>query len=286
MQAGPETALPPDITNPRLRSLLWASIIDLLSARSRSPLVLSICGAQGSGKSTLASELTRKLRNEGLAVATLSLDDIYLTRAERDALARDVHPLLRTRGVPGTHDVALGLSLLADIDTGKPVLLPRFDKLADDRLPRECWERVDQPLDVLIFEGWCVGARPQPAALLEKPINSLERDIDPDGVWRSYVNTALAGDYQLLFGRIDFLTLLAAPTWDVVLEWRIEQEFDLQKQARGRFGTAMDASEIARFVQHYERLTRYILEEMPGRADLTIPLGVDRSWRDTAWDAE
>lgn len=279
------TALSTQITNPRLQSLLWTSIVDLVSARSRAPLVLGICGAQGSGKSTLASELIGKLRREGLAVATLSLDDIYLTRAEREALARDVHPLLGTRGVPGTHDVALGLSLLRDIDAGKPVLLPRFDKLADDRLPREGWEQVDQPLDVLIFEGWCVGARPQPAALLGKPVNGLERDSDPDGIWRAYVNAALAGDYQTLFARIDFLTLLAAPAWDVVLNWRMEQERGLQKQGGAEFGSAMDVDEVARFIQHYERLTRYILEEMPGRADLTIPLGIDRSWRTSPRDA-
>lgn len=258
--------------------LLLASIDERLNARS--PVVFGICGAQGSGKSTLAGQLARELRDKGMAVAALSLDDLYLTRAEREALARDVHPLLRTRGVPGTHDVALGLSLLRDIDVGKPVLLPRFDKLADDRLPRDRWERVDRPLDVLIFEGWCVGARPQPAGLLGEPINSLERDRDPDGSWRAYVNAALAGDYQRLFEPIDFLTLLAAPTWDVVLEWRIEQELDLRQQSLGHPGIAMDPAEIARFIQHYERLSRYILEEMPARADLTIPLGVDRSWGD------
>lgn len=283
-RVGAVTDLSTDIATLRLKSPLRALILDLLNGRTRSPLVLGVCGAQGSGKSTLAEELIQMVRGEGLVVAALSLDDIYLTRAEREVLARDVHPLLGTRGVPGTHDVALGLSVLRDIDAGKPLLLPRFDKLADDRLPPDRWERVDQPLDVLIFEGWCVGARPQSAAFLSKPINSLERDSDPDGTWRAYVNAALAGDYQQLFARIDFLMLLAAPAWNVVLQWRGEQELGLQKQAGKHSGRGMEVAEIARFIQHYERLTRYILEEMPARADLTIQLGVDRSWSVPAWD--
>lgn len=258
------------------KSLLWMAIVERLGAKSRSPFVLGLCGAQGSGKSTLAEELAGKLRGEGLAVASLSIDDLYLTRAERASLAREVHPLLQTRGVPGTHDVALGQALLHAIDAGEPVLLPRFDKLADERMPPDRWERCDRPLDVLIFEGWCVGARPQPAASLAAPINRLERDEDPDGTWRGYVNAALGGAYQQLFARIDFLTLLAAPAWDVVPAWRMEQERDMQRRARSE--TAMDAAAIARFVQHYERLTRHILAEMPARADLTIRLDRDRSW--------
>jgi D-glycerate 3-kinase len=273
-----------DIGCPRLRSLLRASIIDLLSARARSPLVVGICGAQGSGKSTLAREITRELSGDGLAVATLSLDDLYRTRAERKALGRDVHPLLETRGVPGTHDVSLGLSLLADIDAGKEVLLPRFDKSADDRLPADRWEPVPQPLDLLILEGWCVGARPQEKRSLVEPINALEREQDRDATWRFHVNRALADDYRQLFARIDYLILLAAPDWDVVLGWRLQQEHELRQEASARGSALMDDAQVARFVQHYERLTRHILDEMPGRADLTIALDRDRSWRGTMSD--
>jgi D-glycerate 3-kinase len=129
------------------------------------------------------------------------------------------------------------------------------------------------PVDVVLFEGWCVGARPQPAAALTRPVNALERDADPDGRWRTFVNTALAGAYAPLFARIDRLVLLQAPGFEVVAGWRAEQEAKL----RARTGRGMDEAEIARFVAHYERLTRWILQEMPPRADLVFPLRADRS---------
>ena len=261
------------------RSLVQAEILARLGARPAQPLVVGICGAQGSGKSTLANGLLRGLNDAGFAAAALSIDDLYLTLAERERLAREVHPLLRTRGVPGTHDVDLGLSVLADIDARRPTLLPRFDKSRDDRAPRERWEKIEQPLDVLLFEGWCVGARPQSPQALVDPINALERDEDRDGRWRAYVNAALAGPYRPLFDRIDCLTLLAAPGFEIVRAWRIQQENDLRQSAPGAPGIMTD-DQIARFIQHYERLTRHILVEMPGRADITIALDEARRVRD------
>jgi D-glycerate 3-kinase len=258
------------------RSLVETEILARLRGRSARPLVVGICGAQGSGKSTLANGLLRGLSEAGIAAATLSIDDLYLTLAERERLAGEVHPLLRTRGVPGTHDVGLGLSVIADIDARRPTQLPRFDKSRDDRAPPERWEAIDAPLDVLLFEGWCVGARPQPAEDLIEPINALERDEDADGRWRTYVNAALERRYHPLFGRIDFLTLLAAPGFEVVRAWRIQQENDLRAQSAPGAPGVMTDDQIARFIQHYERLTRHILAEMPGRADITIALDTER----------
>jgi D-glycerate 3-kinase len=261
------------------RSLVQAEILARLDPRRARPLVVGICGAQGSGKSTLANGLLRGLREAGIAAATLSIDDLYLTLAERERLAREVHPLLRTRGVPGTHDVGLGLSAIADIDARRATRLPRFDKSRDDRAPVERWDAIDAPLDVLLFEGWCVGARPQSAEALITPINALERDEDRDGRWRAYVNAALAGRYRALFDRIDFLTLLAAPGFDVVRAWRIQQENDLRAQSALGAPGIMTDDQIGRFIQHYERLTRHILAEMPGRAEITIALDTDRTVR-------
>ncbi len=238
------------------------------SKPGRHPLVLGLCGAQGSGKSTLAAALVDAATRRGLAAAALSLDDLYRTRAERSVLAREVHPLLATRGVPGTHDVALGLDLLVRIEAGEAVCLPRFDKATDDRAPEAQWTAVPGSLDLLVFEGWCVGARPQAAAALVDPVNALEAGEDADGHWRRWVNAELAGDYQRLFARIGVLVLLAAPGFEVVADWRLEQE-----QAGAG---VMDAGQIARFIQHYERLTRHILAEMPDRADLVIRLDRDR----------
>jgi D-glycerate 3-kinase len=241
------------------------------------PLVAGICGAQGSGKSTLSLFLRRLLEDEGLSVAILSLDDLYLTLAQREVLAQTVHPLLRTRGVPGTHDTDLGLGLF-DILTGglaTEASLPCFDKAADDRAPSATWPRIQAPVDVVLFEGWCVGARPQAAAALEKPVNHLERDQDPTGAWRSYVNARLGDDYARLFARIDLLALLQAPGFETVFDWRALQERKLAERL-AREGTAgravMDADQLRVFLMHYQRLTEHVLAEMPGRADIVMPM--------------
>ncbi|MFA7585018.1 MAG: kinase [Novosphingobium sp.] len=230
-------------------------------------VVLGICGAQGSGKSTLADALCRRFsaRPAAVPMAVLSLDDLYRTRAERAVLARDVHPLLATRGVPGTHDIGLGLDLLDALDRGEAVRLPRFDKGRDDRTPEAQWPLAGPGVRLLIVEGWCVGATAQQPAELIEPVNPLEACEDADRIWRYHVNAALAGDYQRFFARLDALALLAAPSFEVVVRWRDEAERPLRD---GGSPEAMDEPMIRRFVQHYERLTRHILREMPARADL------------------
>ncbi|KEQ51660.1 kinase [Sphingobium chlorophenolicum] len=235
-------------------------------------LAIGLCGAQGSGKSTLAAALQARLARDGIPAAILSLDDLYRTRAEREQLANAIHPLLRTRGVPGTHDIPLGLQVIESLERGDPALLPRFDKATDDRLPETRWERAAAGTRLLLLEGWCVGARPQEEAALQAPVNALERDEDPDARWRSFVNHALATEYQPLFGRLNRLALLAAPGFDIVQRWRTQQEHALRKAAPG----GMTDAQVARFIQHYERLTRHILDEMPHRADLTVSLNESR----------
>ncbi|KTT73880.1 kinase [Sphingomonas endophytica] len=236
------------------------------------PLVLGLSGAQGSGKSTIAARLAARFGPS----AILSLDDLYRTRADRQRLACDVHPLLATRGVPGTHDVPLGLGTIAAVLRGEPVPLPRFDKAIDDRAPVHTWPRAPRDCALLIFEGWCVGARAQDDQDLTWPINVLEAAEDPDGRWRRHVNTALATDYPALFASIDVLALLMPPDWPTVLRWRTEQERALVR-THGHGAGVMNAAQLARFVSHYERLTRHIWCEMPARADLCLPLAADRS---------
>ncbi len=163
-------------------------------------LVLGLNGAQGTGKSTLARLLARLLeRIHGLRAAVLSLDDLYLTAEERAHRAAAIHPLLATRGVPGTHDVDLGIRTIRAFREAKPLAIPRFDKARDDRAPVSTWPRWEGACDVVIFEGWCVGARPQRADELQEPVNGLERLEDPTGDWRWYVNRELGGPYQALF---------------------------------------------------------------------------------------
>ncbi|HPA39054.1 MAG TPA: kinase [Phenylobacterium sp.] len=255
-------------------------LAETIVARRAGPgFVVGICGAQGSGKSTLSAVLAHQLEARGLKVATLSIDDLYLTRAERQALAREVHPLLATRGVPGTHDVDLGVQVLAALAQPGRTVLPRFDKAADDRAARETWPGVEGPVDVILFEGWCVGARPQAEADLAVPVNALEQEEDAGGAWRAFVNAALAGPYRRLFAPIGFQVLLRAPGFEVVLAWRREQEAKLRARlaAEGQDqGRAMDDAGVARFIAHYERLTRWILADMPARADLVLPMDEGR----------
>jgi D-glycerate 3-kinase len=258
---------------PALIATLLAAIRSGLAQKHMGLLVVGFCGAQGSGKTTLVADLSSALEAEGVAVASLSLDDLYLTRAERQGLAREVHPLFATRGVPGTHDVALGLETLDALKRGEAVPLPRFDKGSDDRAAIETWPSAPESTQVLLLEGWCLGARPQDPAALANPVNALEADEDPQSLWRSHANKALAGPYQALFAQIDLLVLLAAPGWDVVAEWREQQEAELRATSAAR---AMSPAEVQRFIQHYERLTRWILEEMPARANLMVRLGEGR----------
>jgi D-glycerate 3-kinase len=234
------------------------------------PLVVGLAGAQGSGKSTMAPRLAARLSAAGLQTEVLALDDFYLGHAERLALASAVHPLLSIRGVPGTHDVGLLAQVLDAIRAGGParVAVPRFDKASDDRLPVTEWRTTTGPVDVVLLEGWCVGARPQPDHALVEPVNALEREEDADGRWRGWVNRRLALDYAPLFARLGLRMFLRAPSFDVVLGWRTEQERALAAQG-------MSAPELRRFVAHYERITRWMLEDEP--ADLVIDLDPSRS---------
>lgn len=247
----------------------------LVGCEDGRPLLLGLCGAQGSGKSTVARSLTQRLAAQGIRAATLSLDDLYLTKAQRMQLGREVHPLLATRGVPGTHDVMLGIRTLDAIRARQPTPLPRFDKSLDDRVPEVEWTRAPARLQLLVFEGWCVGARSQREADLRLAVNRLEREEDADGRWRTYVNGVLAGPYQALFARLDRLILLAAPSFEVVERWRGQQEVELRRAAPNAAGV-MEEAALRRFIEHYERLSRHILEEMPSRADLVLRLSGER----------
>ena len=238
-------------------------------AASRTPLIVGISAAQGTGKSTLCKVLEGLLAARGLRTVTLALDDLYLPREQRQALAREVHPLFATRGVPGTHAVAEGIAIIEDILAGRAFDLPRFDKASDDRLPET--ERITGPVHVLLFEGWCVGAKPQDAAALAEPVNGLEAEEDPDGIWRGLANHWLAEDYARLFGLIDLLVMLRVADFDAVRANRAAQEAKLVA-ARPDGAAVMDDAALARFLMHYERLTKHMLSEMPERADIVYDI--------------
>jgi D-glycerate 3-kinase len=238
------------------------------------PAVFAIAGLQGSGKSTLAAQMAAMAQAQSLSVAVLSLDDFYLTRAQRQTLAQQVHPLLAMRGPPGTHDTALACRTLDALRETDPVALPRFDKLSDDRLPEARWPRVDGPVDLVIFEGWCLKIPPETADALEQPINALERDEDPDGRWRHWCNQALEREYPALWRRLDALWFLQGPGFEVVPGWRWQQEQSLHRADPSR--ASMTRPQIDRFVQLFERVSRQALRTLPAIAQRTVHLDAQR----------
>jgi len=157
------------------------------------PVTVGINGAQGSGKSTLAALLKFVLQQQfKLNTVSLSLDDFYYTRQQRQTLAKDIHPLLATRGVPGTHDITLARKTITDLRQQRlPISIPRFNKASDDRYPNKLNDVITQPVDIIIFEGWCLGAQAQTEQELLSPINDLETEEDTDSRWRQYVNQQL-----------------------------------------------------------------------------------------------
>ena len=244
-------------------------------ARSRRPYIIGLSGLQGSGKSTLARVMKVQAEARGWPTEVLSLDDFYYSRGDREALAQQVHPLLRSRGVPGTHEIELLLSVLSALPLASdklPVTHPRFDKGRDTRIPPSRWPRITRPPKLVIVEGWALGIRPQLQAALNAPINDLERTEDPDVNWRNWVNKQLRG-YQPLWRKFDALIVLQAPSWEIVNRWRSEQEQDLLAR---HAPLAMDAAAMQRFLAHFERLSRHALATLPALADTCVEYDDER----------
>ena len=241
-----------------------------------SPFLLGINGAQGTGKSTLADYLAIAIGGPGKhTVAVLSMDDFYLTKAERQRLAGTVHPLLAVRGVPGTHDITMlrkCLSRLRNLGPHQQARLPRFDKGRDDREDEAVWPIIEGPVGLIILEGWCVGSVAEPEEGLDTPVNTLEETLDADGRWRRYVNERLAVEYADVFAELDALVFLQAPSFGAILRWRIEQEHKLAAARGGHSAGVMSDEQVRDFVQYFERITRNNLETVGSNADIVLEL--------------
>ncbi|MCB1851221.1 MAG: hypothetical protein KDI83_10680 [Gammaproteobacteria bacterium] len=251
--------------------------------------LFGINGGQGSGKTTI-NELLQIILTRGLGLrhAGFSIDDVYKRFDERQAMARAVHPLFAVRSVAGTHDTALAkntLTRLISADAESKIRIPRFDKMAKggqgDRVPSAEWPVIEGAVDVVIFEGWFVGAHAQPIDALETPINDRERIEDPDGIWRKTMNHLLATEYRALFDMLDDLLVIQVRSMEDVFHNRELQEQHLRRrladarergEETGELG-AMSPDEVIAFISLYERTTRYMLETLPAEASLTLFIG-------------
>lgn len=246
------------------------------------PLLIGIQGSQGSGKTTFASFIKLIAGSKfGKHCVSMSLDDFYRTRAERNHLSEQVHPLLNTRGVPGTHDVSLLEETLASLEVlkeGGRVDVPVFNKALDDRAGKIEWQVICERPDIIILEGWCIGVAAQDESLLIEPVNELERFEDDQVIWRRYVNDQILNQYQAIYDRLDCLTVLAVPSFDSVYQWRLKQEEKLigkLRQEGAAEQNTMNAEQIKRFISHYQRLTEHALNTMPEQATWLLKLHSD-----------
>jgi len=228
-------------------------------------LMIGLAGGQGSGKTTISSILTLILKKYfKLSVFKVSIDDFYKTRKDRKSLSKNKHPLLMTRGVPGTHDVDLMLNFFKKIKDKnfKSLKIPTFNKAIDDRCQKSLWYKIKTKPDVVIFEGWCVGARAQLNSQLKKPINSLEKVNDQKAKWRTYVNNQLKKKYKTLFSQLDELLYLKAKNFSLLREWRIKQERKLCVQTKDKKNLKiMSSGDVINFMQTYQRITQQMFKD-------------------------
>ena len=234
-------------------------------ANKKKPLMIGLAGGQGSGKTTISSILTLILQKYfKLKVFKVSIDDFYKTRKDRKLLSKNKHPLLMTRGVPGTHDVDLILKFFKKVKSKsfKIITVPKFNKAIDDRCKKSLWYKLKSKPDVVIFEGWCVGARAQKISQLKKPVNSLEKVYDQDIKWRSHVNNQLKTKYKTLFKQLDGLLYLKAKNFNILRNWRLKQERKLWVQTKNKKNLKiMSSGDVINFMQTYQRITQQMFKD-------------------------
>jgi D-glycerate 3-kinase len=232
----------------------------------KKPLIIGLAGGQGSGKTTISSILTLILKKYfKLNVFKVSIDDFYKTRKDRKLLSKNKHPLLMTRGVPGTHDIDLMLSFFKKVKSKnfESLQIPKFNKAIDDRYPKSLWQKLTAKPDVVIFEGWCVGAKAQKNNQLNKPINSLEKIYDQSSKWRLYVNNQLKTKYKTLFKMLDGLLYLKAKNFNLLREWRLKQERKLWMQTKNKKNSKiMSNGDVINFMQTYQRITQQMFKDV------------------------
>ena len=229
--------------------------------------IIGLTGGQGAGKSTITQIIKLILKTKyNLDVVYFSIDDFYKTSSERKRMSKKNHKLFIVRGVPGTHDTNLIKKTFISLSKKnfKPLSIPCFDKSRDERLPKKKWKKIKKQPQIIIFEGWCVGAKPQKKKKLKKSINTLEKKYDPNLIWRSKVNYELKNKYAKIFKKINRLIFLKVPNFECVYKWRLLQEKKLQLTSRGN--KIMSPTQIKSFIMYYERITKQMFIDLTKKA--------------------
>ena len=245
-------------------------------AKKKKPFIVGLSGGQGSGKTTISSIISIILKKYfKLNVFTISIDDFYKTRKERFLLSKKIHSLLMTRGVPGTHDVSLMLDFFKRAKRKKfrSLKLPRFNKAIDDRYNKKLWHSLKKRPDIIIFEGWCVGAKAEKHNALKKSVNSLEKLKDKKLIWRRYVNKQLQSKYKQLYDQLNCLLYIKSKNFSLLKKWRIKQERKLSlKNKKFNDHKIMSDKEVINFMETYQRVTQNMLKYVPKYASIILNL--------------
>ena len=245
-------------------------------ANIKKPYFVGLAGGQGTGKTTTSSLVKIILSKYfKLDVFRISIDDFYKTRKERISLSKRVHPMLLTRGVPGTHDINMMLNFFKKSKSKKfkRLKLPIFNKATDDRFSKKHWYDLKKKPDVIIFEGWCVGAKSEKNNTLKKTINSMEKTKDQKQIWRKYVNDQLKSKYKKLYSQLDCLIYLKAKDFSLLQKWRLKQERKLWVKSKKNLNTKiMSKDNVLTFMQTYQRVTQNMFKYTPKYASVIINL--------------
>jgi len=238
------------------------------------PYLVGLAGGQGTGKTTISSLikiiLTKYFK---LKVFKISIDDFYKTKKERINLSKRIHPMLLTRGVPGTHDINMMLNFFRKTKSKKfkRLKLPTFNKAIDDRFNKKKWYDLKKRPDVIIFEGWCVGAKSEKNTTLKKTINLMEKTKDQKQIWRKYVNHQLKSKYKKLYSQLNCLVYLKAKNFSLLQKWRLKQERKLWIKSKVK-SKIMNRGDVLNFMQTYQRITQNMFENTPNYASIILNL--------------
>ena len=241
--------------------------------KNKKTQVIGLTGGQGSGKSTISNILKILLKESfNLETVIFSIDDFYKTLKERKIMSKNISPLFLTRGVPGTHDTKMLFNCIKALKNSKfkTISIPKFNKSIDDRAAKNKWLSVNKKPNIVIFEGWCVGAKPQKKKDLLVSVNDLEKYKDSKKIWRKKVNQELNKNYKEIFGLIDKIIFLSVPSFKHVFKWRLLQEKKLRITSKGK--KTMSDHQIKNFIMFYERLTKHMLKTLPSKADTVIKI--------------